>query len=55
MSNASNKPAATKSLEEVAMILITRPAKTEAGRKVQAAVLARVEIALAIEAALKAA
>lgn len=43
----------TKPLSEVAMLLILRPARTERGRKVQAAVLARVEIALAIEDALK--
>lgn len=43
-----------KSSHEVALLLTLKPARTEAGRKVQAAVLARVEIAMAIEAALAA-
>ena len=55
MPNTKHTARAAKSLQEVAMILMTRPAKTDAGRKVQRAVLARVEIALAIEEALKAA
>lgn len=37
-----------KTNEEIAVLLMTRPAKTDAGRKVQSAVLARVEIAMAI-------
>jgi hypothetical protein len=41
-----------KSNAEIAMLMIMRPAKTAAGRKVQAAVLARVEIAMAIESSL---
>jgi hypothetical protein len=41
-----------KSNAEIALLLIMRPAKTEAGRRVQSAVLARVEIAMAIESAL---
>ena len=43
-----------KPAHEVALLLTLKPARTEAGRKVQAAVLARVEIAMAIEAALAA-
>jgi hypothetical protein len=42
-----------KPLDQVALLLMTRPARTERGREVQAAVLARVEIALAIQAELK--
>jgi hypothetical protein len=42
-----NKPLPTKSLEEVAMMLILRPARTEAGKVVHAAVLSRVEAAIA--------
>jgi hypothetical protein len=38
-----NKPVPTKSLETIAMILMTRPAKTEAGRAVQTKLLARIE------------
>ncbi|MDB4989034.1 MAG: hypothetical protein JWN04_4212 [Myxococcaceae bacterium] len=41
-----------KPLDHVALLLKMRPARTEAGRKVQAAVLARVEISMAINAAL---
>lgn len=41
-----------KPLDHVALLLTLKPARTEAGRRVQAAVLARVEIAMAIEAAL---
>lgn len=37
-----------KSNEEIAVLLMTRRSKTEAGRKVQAAVLFRVEMAIAI-------
>lgn len=37
-----------KSLPEIALMLTMRKARTEAGRKVQAAVLARVEIAMMI-------
>lgn len=37
-----------KSNEEIAMLMLTRKSKTDAGKRVQAAVLARVEIALAI-------
>lgn len=43
-----------KSEQEVAMLLITRPAKTEKGRKVQAAVLFRLDTAIAIADALSA-
>jgi hypothetical protein len=41
-----------KPLHEVALLLTLRPARTERGRKVQAAVLARVEIAMMIESEL---
>jgi hypothetical protein len=43
-----------KSNQEIALILLTRPARTEAGRRVQAALLARVELAIEIEQALAA-
>jgi hypothetical protein len=52
-SKGMRNPLPTKSNEEIALLLITRPARTEQGRKVQAAVLARVEIAMAINAALQ--
>lgn len=48
------KPAYYKSNEEIALLLTLRPGRTEAGRKVSAAVLARVEITIAIETALRA-
>lgn len=41
-----------KPLDQVALILTLKPARTEKGRKVHAAVLARVEISMAIAAAL---
>lgn len=41
-----------KSLDHVALLLTMKPARSERGRKVQAAVLARVEIAMAIESEL---
>jgi len=44
----------TKSNEEIAMMMMLRPAKTPEGKRVQAAVLARVEITIAIETALRA-
>jgi hypothetical protein len=43
-----------KSNQEIALLLLTRPAKTEAGRRIQAALLARVELAIEIEQALAA-
>jgi hypothetical protein len=42
-----------KSNQEVAMMMLLRKSKTEAGKRVQAAVLARVEITIAIEEALR--
>jgi hypothetical protein len=45
-------PAIAKPAHEVALLLTLKPAKTEAGRKVQAHVLARVEIAMWIAAEL---
>jgi len=42
-----------KPLDQVALLLTLKPARTERGRQVHAAVLARVEIAMAINAALK--
>ena len=42
-----------KSNAEIALLLTLRPARTPRGQQVQAAVLARVEIAMAIEASLK--
>ncbi len=42
-----------KTPEEIAMLLIMRPARTARGREVQAAVLARVEIAMAIQQELR--
>ncbi len=47
------KPLPTKSLEEIALLLTLRPGRTAEGRKVSAAVLARVEITMAIKAALE--
>ncbi len=51
---ASNRPSYYKSNEEIALLLTLRPGRTEKGRAVSAAVVARVEIAIAIETALKA-
>jgi hypothetical protein len=42
-----------KSNEEITLLLTLRPSKTEAGRKVAQAVIARLEITMAIESALK--
>lgn len=42
-----------KSNEHVAVMLMTRPVRTDAGRKVRDAVLARIEISMAIEDALR--
>jgi hypothetical protein len=36
-----------KSNEEIAMLLIMRPARTEAGKRVHAALLARIEAVIA--------
>lgn len=41
-----------KPLDHVALLLTLKPARTAAGKKVHAAVLARVEIAMAIESEL---
>lgn len=41
--------AVLKSNQEIAVLLMMKPARTAAGRIVQATVLARVEIAIAIE------
>lgn len=43
-----------KSNEEIALLLTLRPGRTDAGRRLSQVVLFRVEIAMAIEAALKA-
>ena len=48
MPNAILKP-----LDQVALLLTLKPARTARGRQVHAAVLARVEIAMAINAALQ--
>lgn len=41
-----------KSNAEIAVLLLTRPARTPAGKRVQAALLARVELAIEVERAL---
>ena len=40
------RPVPRKSLEEIALILMMRPARTDEGRRVHSAVLARVEHAM---------
>jgi hypothetical protein len=56
MTNTRNTPRTVqlKATRDILVILYTRPALTERGRDVQARVIARLEIAVAIEDALAA-
>lgn len=48
----TTQPSYWKSPEEIALLLTLKPARKPEGKRVQAAVLARVEISLAIMAAM---